>query len=225
MKRLIILIILFEFVQNIHAQIADTISASGKKEMKSAHKMHMNADANQQKIKHAYLLMMDSMMLKMDTVTLTTSLEHNFLLQMIPHHQGAVSMAKYQLENGRDPEMLQLAKSILAEQQYEIQEMNKMLSLLSDITIIDIGKYKTEMDKTMIKMMHTMPSSNETLNNIDMNFAGIMLPHHQAAIDMSLALLLMNPNKLLTNLASKIIAQQELEVAQMKDYINKHKKY
>ena len=53
--------------------------------------------------------------------------EHDFVTMMIPHHQGAVDMAKALLLTTRDPELRNLAQGILAEQQIEIQLMNAWL--------------------------------------------------------------------------------------------------
>ena len=51
-----------------------------------------------------------------------------FVQMMIPHHQGAIDMGKALLLYGKDWEMQQLAKSILAEQQNEIQLMRLWLA-------------------------------------------------------------------------------------------------
>jgi uncharacterized protein (DUF305 family) len=47
-----------------------------------------------------------------------------FIDMMIPHHQGAIRMARAQLADGADPEMRTLAKAIIAAQSREIQRMN-----------------------------------------------------------------------------------------------------
>ena len=53
--------------------------------------------------------------------------EHDFVTMMIPHHQGAVDMAKALLLTTTDPVMRNMAQGILAEQQIEIQLMQQWL--------------------------------------------------------------------------------------------------
>jgi uncharacterized protein (DUF305 family) len=53
---------------------------------------------------------------------------HNVLSQMIPHHQGAVDMAKAALLATDDPEIRNLAQSIIVEQTYEIDLMTRLLA-------------------------------------------------------------------------------------------------
>lgn len=53
--------------------------------------------------------------------------DHDFITMMIPHHQGAVDMAKAVLLYTTDPEMRNLAQGIITEQQYEIKLMQRWL--------------------------------------------------------------------------------------------------
>jgi len=50
-----------------------------------------------------------------------------YLEQMIMHHRGAVVMAQNEVDNGRNPEAIALAKTIITAQNAEIEEMEGML--------------------------------------------------------------------------------------------------
>ncbi|HEY1149883.1 MAG TPA: DUF305 domain-containing protein [Pseudoduganella sp.] len=54
--------------------------------------------------------------------------EHDFMSMMIPHHQGAIDMAKAVLLYSKDPEVRNLALGIIAEQQNEIRQMQAWLA-------------------------------------------------------------------------------------------------
>jgi hypothetical protein len=54
----------------------------------------------------------------------------DFLAMMIPHHQGAVDMARAVLRHGEDPLTRQLAEDIIAGQQAEIAAMTARLAIL-----------------------------------------------------------------------------------------------
>ena len=47
-----------------------------------------------------------------------------FVDAMVPHHEGAVAMARVQLERGTHPALNELAEAIIEAQQREIEEMN-----------------------------------------------------------------------------------------------------
>ena len=50
-----------------------------------------------------------------------------FLKMMIPHHEGAVEMAKVELEKGKDPELRKIAQAIIDAQEREIRAMREQL--------------------------------------------------------------------------------------------------
>jgi len=54
----------------------------------------------------------------------------DFLAMMVPHHWGAVEMARLILRDGRDPIVREIAEAILAGQQTEMQGMRGRLEAL-----------------------------------------------------------------------------------------------
>lgn len=57
--------------------------------------------------------------------------EHDFVSMMIPHHQGAIDMAKALLLRTSDPELRNLAQGIITAQQNEIVHMRALLRRLA----------------------------------------------------------------------------------------------
>jgi hypothetical protein len=64
----------------------------------------------------------------MDAVRFTGRPDQDFLRLMIPHHQGAIDMARIALLHTEDPRIRNLAQSIVTEQQYEIDLMRSLLA-------------------------------------------------------------------------------------------------
>lgn len=65
---------------------------------------------------------------KMSAVGTTGDVDTDFVNGMIPHHQGAVDMAKIELAKGKDPELKKLAADIIKAQKKEIAFMKKWLA-------------------------------------------------------------------------------------------------
>ena len=73
---------------------------------------------------------MEKMMRDMHAPGYTGNPDVDFLAMMIPHHEGAVEMARLALIHGRDPLTRKLAEEIIASQVVEIEGMKRRLAIL-----------------------------------------------------------------------------------------------
>lgn len=75
---------------------------------------------------------MEESMNRMDTgmksAPMNGNSDHDFVTMMMPHHQGAIDMAKAEMIYGKDPVIRRLAEEIIVDQQSEIQAMQLWLS-------------------------------------------------------------------------------------------------
>jgi len=63
----------------------------------------------------------------MHSAPYTSDPDRDFVTMMIPHHQGAIDMARALLLYGKDPQMRRLAQEIITDQESEIQLMQLWL--------------------------------------------------------------------------------------------------
>jgi uncharacterized protein (DUF305 family) len=70
---------------------------------------------------------MDKMHMAIGAIERSGDADVDFVRLMLPHHQGAIDMAKVQLLHGKDPQMRRLAQEIITDQQLEIELMQRWL--------------------------------------------------------------------------------------------------
>ena len=76
------------------------------------------------------------------------------------------------------------------------------------------GAYLAENDEAMSKMMQGM--TIKPSGDVDRDFVDMMVPHHQGAIDMAVAVLRYGRNPQVRRLAQEIIVDQQQEIAAMR---------
>jgi uncharacterized protein (DUF305 family) len=198
--------------------LAFVFSMAISKAITQEHSMHMSHPMEPVP-KNVYLIMMDTMMARMESNPKGRSPEEEFFLQMIPHHMGAVDMANYEIAHGKNFEIVQLAKSILAEQQSELTAMQLWLKSPNNISSAVDSNFSNAMAKSMFQMMNNIPNCLDSYNT-DRCFAIIMIPHHQAAVDMAKAVLNFSKNADTLPFAKMLISNEQIEIQQMLTYIN-----
>ena len=100
------------------AQKADTMDHSKMDHSKMG--MPISADASAASKAYAEA---NAKMHKDMTMTFTGDADKDFIAGMLPHHQGAVDMAKIVLQYGKDPEVKKLAEAVIKAQNEEIAWM------------------------------------------------------------------------------------------------------
>lgn len=69
------------------------------------------------------------MMKQMGGMSMTGDVDYDFAANMRMHHQMAVEMAQAELKNGKNPEMLRMAKDIIAAQKKEMAEFDNWMKM------------------------------------------------------------------------------------------------
>ena len=64
---------------------------------------------------------------KMKGMSMTGDTDYDFAANMRMHHQMAVDMSQAELKNGKNPQMLLMAKDIIAAQKKEIATFDKWM--------------------------------------------------------------------------------------------------
>lgn len=98
----------------------------GGRSMTMQHHMQLAPGADRAPSTAGYMAAMEAMMKDMPTIT--GDADRDFALQMIPHHQAAIDMAKVQLAHGKDAGMRRLATEVIVAQEKEIAELRAFLA-------------------------------------------------------------------------------------------------
>lgn len=165
----------------------------------------------------SFRCILDEMIQGMTEAELTDSISHNFIVQMIPHHQAAIDMSRNILKYTTNIPVQNIATQIIEEQTKSIENMREIQCACSELTNCeqDLCRYQNQVEKIMRTMFWEMGGARAT-NGINCNFMREMIPHHQGAIKMSNNALQFPICPSLKPILQAIITSQQKGVQQMR---------
>ena len=147
------------------------------------------------------------------------NIDKHFIEQMIPHHEGAVAMAKLALLKSKRPEVKTLATAIIKDQNKEIGDMTVWYKdwFGNDVPKVSGGMMGGGMMSSSGMHMGGQEdmSSLENAADFDKAFLEAMIPHHQLALMMVTMLESGSSRPEMLQLAKNITASQSKEIQQM----------
>jgi uncharacterized protein (DUF305 family) len=145
--------------------------------------------------------------------------DQSFIENMIPHHEGAIAMAKLALTRSKRIEIITLSNNIIAAQEKEITDMKTWYEQW-------FGTLPATKSTNGMGMMHMDSMSGDTAKlqavgdaNFDREFIVEMIPHHELAIMMANMLQASTDRAEMKQLAINIITSQSAEIAQMRGWL------
>ncbi len=163
-------------------------------------------------------------MMNMDLGPADAQFDLRFIDAMTPHHQGAIVMAKEALQKSQHPEIKQLARNIIADQNREIKEMKQWRQAWYPKASSTPMAYDAQMGHMMAMSSQQMQGMMMEGNlgaadaNFDLRFINAMTPHHEGAITMAKDALDKSKHPQVKQLARAIITSQQQEINQMKQW-------
>lgn len=162
--------------------------------------------------------MMNKNMQDMKAVQSTGNPDNDFAALMKVHHMGALEMAQAEIANGTNAELKAMAQKMVDAQQQEIAELNTFLSGH------EAHGGGDSFYKEVMSQMSNMKMDMDHSGSIDKQFAQMMIPHHQGAVDMAKAYLKAGAHEeKLKTMANKIIGDQQKEIAQLQTWLQNNK--
>lgn len=158
-------------------------------------------------------------------VSKASNIDKHFIEQMIPHHDGAVEMAKLALEKSKRSEIKTLATAIISDQTKEIGDMKVWYKAWfgKDVSKVSAGMMGGGMMSS--SGMHMGGQEDiaklESATDFDKAFLEAMIPHHQMALMMVQMLESGTSKPEMLQLAKNITISQSKEIQEMQGWYTK----
>lgn len=149
-----------------------------------------------------------------------TMVDRHFIEQMIPHHEGAIEMAKLALEKSTRPEVLSLAQGIIEAQEKEVADMRAWYRDWFGTEVPEGGgtMHGTGGEMHMVGMEGDVDALR-TAEDFDTTFLSQMIVHHEMAVMMGQMLASGTARQEMRVLADTIITSQTREIELMRSWL------
>jgi uncharacterized protein (DUF305 family) len=138
-----------------------------------------------------------------------------FAQMMIPHHEQAVVMSDFALSISENPQIVELAAQIKAEQDPEIALMKGFLERFG----ADSGGHEGHAMAGMLTDDQLAELESARGTEFDELFLTVMIAHHEGAIEMAEDVLAEGSDPEVLELAQQIITAQQAEIAEMNELL------
>jgi uncharacterized protein (DUF305 family) len=152
-----------------------------------------------------------------------SEIDEMFINMMVPHHQGAVEMAKIAQQRAEHPEVKTMADVIISSQEAEIGQMKAwkeqwygtsetppMNAMPMMEAMKGMGGAGHPMD-----MQADVNALRDAAEPFDLAFIDAMIPHHQSAVDAAQMVLSTAVHPEIRQMAQQVIDAQQREIDQM----------
>jgi len=146
----------------------------------------------------------------------------DFLYEMIPHHEAAVSMSENIMKYGHNEQVKQLAANIIRDQLEGIGKMEALKEKIKMNPQVNMQAEEAYLKayNNIYKTMITAMQDAKPTGNIDKDFLEEMIPHHEGAIKMSQNIMKYTQNNELKTILQNIITTQQKQLTEMKNLLN-----
>jgi uncharacterized protein (DUF305 family) len=160
----------------------------------------------------------------MDSGPADADYDLRFMDGMTPHHDGAIVMAQAVMQQSQRPELKKLAESVIRSQTQETTKMQQWRSTwypkaaATPMAWSPAMKHMMPMSAEQIKSMRMDVDLGKADADFDRRFLDAMIPHHEGAIVMAQDALKKTKRPEVQKLAKEMIAAQQVEIDQMKQW-------
>ncbi len=176
---------------------------------------------------------MTKMMERMKAMPMSGNVDTDFAMMMKEHHQGAIEMAKVQIQMGQNQALKDKAKQIIAKQSTDTEKIDSYLqnekkTANNSAHTQHSGNKRSEnsmfskMISTAMDKMNQLMEKEKSSDDIDHQFATLMSIHHQGAIDMSQAEIDHGASASLKQLAKTTIADSKKDMEELQTLLKKY---